>query len=412
MPHHTFRKLLILALILFMVFTSSGQTADELFATARNHASQRNYPAAIVVCQQAIQQSPDYTEVAVYLGRLYFWSGNNDSARQVYNHVIHSNPTNEEALAALAELENSTQNYQQGLSITLEALKHHPGSTMLLYQRARALYATGNFDESLSVTKDILEKDASHTQAKKLKASIREAKSKNSVTVGYDYTGFEKQFDKPWQITSLAYSRKTNLGSIIGRLNYGNRYEESGVQVELDLYPKITRGIYAYLSGGYSDNLPVFPKYRGAMSLYVSLPAAFEGEAGIRYLNFDSDLWMYTLAAGKYYKNFWFNMRTYLTPSNQDIAHSYSIQTRYYLKEADNYFSLLVGSGISPDDRAMNAQLGSSYRLLSKRIAAGYRFTFGYAHMFSVDGGYTRVEYLPKSMDNQYSFGLSYQYRF
>ncbi|RYG40897.1 MAG: YaiO family outer membrane beta-barrel protein, partial [Chitinophagaceae bacterium] len=138
----------------------------------------------------------------------------------------------------------------------------------------------------------------------------------------------------------------------------------------------------------------------------------FEADAGFRYLNFDNDTWIYTGSVGKYYKNFWFNLRAYITPDDHRISQSYSLTTRYYLGGADDYFSLSIGTGISPDDRSQAVLLNSNYKLTTRKASAGFRFSYRKLNVFSFGVGYANVEYLPKTRDNQLNASVGYQRRF
>jgi YaiO family outer membrane protein len=75
------------------------------------------------------------------------------------------------------------------------------------------------------------------------------------------------------QYYTLNYSRQTKYGTIISKFNYNRRFNENGTQIEFDLYPKITNGLYAYLNIGFANTF-LFPRY-GA-ELYKSLPHSLE----------------------------------------------------------------------------------------------------------------------------------------
>jgi YaiO family outer membrane protein len=145
--------------------------------------------------------------------------------------------------------------------------------------------------------------------------------------------------------------------------------------------------------------------------LYANLPKSFEAEAGFRYLYFSDATWIYTASAGKYFKNYWFNIRTYITPSTESVSNSYSITTRYYFKET-NYFGVGLSTGISPDETANNIQLANLYKLKSYRVSADYRNTFKTFNSILFSFSFLQQEYLPKVTGNQYLFSIGYQRRF
>ncbi|KKX49940.1 tetratricopeptide repeat protein [Sphingobacterium sp. IITKGP-BTPF85] len=82
-------KFVYLSLYLFgFPFASFGQettlTADELFVKARTEAFDQNYAEAIKISKQALKQAPEYTDISIFLGRLYTWSDKIDSARTIF----------------------------------------------------------------------------------------------------------------------------------------------------------------------------------------------------------------------------------------------------------------------------------------------------------------------------------------
>jgi YaiO family outer membrane protein len=133
------------------------------------------------------------------------------------------------------------------------------------------------------------------------------------------------------------YTRTTGIGSVTGRVNYANRFKNNGLQYELEAYPHISKTFYSYVSVGYSDSIGVFPHWRGGFSLYANLPKSFEGELGMRYLQFSGDpTFIYTAYLGKYYKSWLFSARTYVTPGTftKTLSASYAMFRPVIIMEA------------------------------------------------------------------------------
>ncbi|UTX49583.1 tetratricopeptide repeat protein [Chryseobacterium sp. MA9] len=65
-------------LALLFPITMYGQqnlTADELFVKARNTAfEQKDYTTSIALAKEALEKAPNYTDISVFLGRLYTWN--------------------------------------------------------------------------------------------------------------------------------------------------------------------------------------------------------------------------------------------------------------------------------------------------------------------------------------------------
>ncbi len=395
--------------------SSGGQTvsADDYFQMARKAAFERtDYPEAIRFAKLALQQSPGYTDIQVFLGRVYYWNKQPDSSLLLLKAAVESKPAYEDAAVAITDIEYYKDQYSSALYYAENGLRHNPASRELALRKIRILAALNRYKESSKQADSLLSIFPKDPALRRLTESIKEKSSKNKVGISYERTGFDKQFQNPWHIVSVDYGRQGKMGSIIGRVNYANRNRSEGVQVELDAYPRISKTFYAYTNVGYSADMPVFPTFRAGFSLYANLPKSFEADAGFRYLNFDNDTWIYTMSVGKYYKNFWFNGRAYLTPADSRISQSYTLNTRYYLKGADDFISFSVGQGISPDDRSLAIQLNNTYKLRTKKVGAGYRFTIKNLNVFSLSASYENVEYQPKTTGNQLTLSCGYQRRF
>ncbi|MDA9555601.1 YaiO family outer membrane beta-barrel protein [Pelobium sp.] len=396
-------------------FAQDNLSSDELFVKARKLAfDDKNYTTAIAVSKQALLKSPNYADIKIFLGRLYTFTDKVDSARTVFNEVLTKDSTNEDAALAFGNLEYWNNQSSKSLLIVNQGLKYHPQSQDLLLLKAKVLKDLRQYEAANATLNQLLKLNSKLTIARALSESIKDESSKNSIGIGYDYVDFDKQFADPWHLANMSYGRQTKLGSVVARFNYGNRFKTNGTQIELDAYPKISKVFYAYVSGGYGGDKGVFPKYRSGFSLYANLPAAFEGEVGFRTLSFDATTWIYTASVGKYYKNYWFNLRTFLTPSNSAVSQSFSLNVRYYYGSANDYLSLSLGTGISPDNQR-NITLynnGNAYRLKSNNVSFGYNKAIKSTTVIGLKGAFERQEYLPRTKGNQFSLSIALNQRF
>jgi YaiO family outer membrane protein len=405
--------ILILVFFSFKLFSQDSTTSDGLFQRARTAAfDEKNYPKAIELSKKALAISPNYSDIRIFLGRVYTWSNQYDSAKAAFEYVLGYAPDNEDASTAYTDLEYWNDNNEAALGVANNGLKHHPNSEALLVRKARIFYALRRYQESAAVIDAVLKLNKNNTEARALSERIKEAVAKNRIGVSYDFTTFDKQFADPWHIISIDYGRQTKLGSFTARINYANRFKNSGVQYEIDAYPRINKTFYSYVSFGYSGDVGVFPKYRAGASLYINLPKSFEAEVGTRYLYFSDATWIYTLYLGKYYKSWLFGARTYLTPSANNISQSYNVMARYYYGGADDYLHFNIGTGISPDDRPSAILLNSNYKLQSNRASLAWKKSFNKLNVIAINGGWVNQEYLPKTKGNQFDIGISYQRRF
>lgn len=414
----------ILILCFFSISNLSAQeslTSDELFIIARTAAfEEEDYLKAIRITQQALEISPEYADIRIFLGRLYTWTDEIALARKEFDRVLSTDSGYEDAHLAYGYLEYWNDNSEKALEVIAPGVEKNPESKALLMLKAEILNDLERYAEANKTLETLLSFHPNYSEARAFSQKIKDLSSKNQIGVSYDFVRFDKRFDDPWHLASMSYGRQTSIGTVTGRLNYANRFTNNGVQFEVDAYPTITETFYAYVSGGISENGGIFPRYRAGFSLYANLPKAFEADAGFRFLSFNSSTWIYTASIGKYYSNYWFNLRTYLTPSNNSLSKSISLNVRYYLAGADDYLSFGIGSGLSPDRPENNILFNENnsdensnpYNLKSNNAFVGYRKSIRETNVFSMEIGIENQEYAQDSKGYQFSIGVGYNKRF
>lgn len=408
------KKLVYFLLYLFALpALSLGQetalTADELFAKARIQAfDQKNYAEAIKTSKQALQQAPDYTDISIFLGRLYTWSDQIDSARAIFEILNAQNARDEDLYLAYASLEYWNDKSSKAIMLVDKGLSLHPTSQDLLLLKTKINYSSNAYESAEKSIDDLLKINPKHSEARALAKSIQEYTAKNAIGLNYNFVNFDKQFDDNWHIVALSYKRATPLGSVIFKTNFANKFADNGLQFEVEAYPRLSKIFYLYVAAGYSNNVGIFPKYRSGVSLYANLPHSFEGELGYRQLYFSDNIWMYTASIGKYYQNLWFNLKTYITPSQENISQSYAGTIRYYTKGANDYVGFLIGTGLSPEENRNNLLDNSIYKLKTFKIGAEYNFSLNRTNLFSLSSTYYNQEFRPNEKGNQIDITVGY----
>jgi YaiO family outer membrane protein len=410
------KNILSFCLILLFPLTLYCQqnlSSDELFLKARNAAfEQKDYTTAIALAKQALEQSPNYTDISVFLGRIYTWKKDLVSARKIYADLEARNVQDEDFFVAYASLEYWNDQYKRAIEILDKGLGYNPESETLLLLKAKINYSNDNYLDAEKTVNTLLSINPKNTDARALSIKINDFISKNAIGVTYNFSHFDKQFSDNWHIIALSYKRITPIGSVILRGNYASKFGRSGTQLELEAYPKLSKILYLYVGAGYSKDVGIFPKYRTGVSLNANLPHSFEAEIGYRQLYFTNNIFLYTASVGKYYKDYWFNLRTYITPDSKNISQSYTATIRYYTKSANDYFAFQIGRGISPEDYLNNLLQNETFKLKTFKIGGEYDFSFKKTNLFSIYTMYYNQEYLPNTRGNQYDFTFGYTKKF
>lgn len=345
-------SLTLLLLLTIGFFTLlSAQTFEEV----KNYAFNGQRAKARAICRAILAKDFD-SDVATLMGRTYAWDSQYDSARVVLQEVLAHSPENSDALSALADVEYWNDRYPQALEYCNRILEKDPNNETVQFQKARILNSADRYDEASQVLEKLLQKNSANTEALRLLDKVRLELIKNKITINYAYDYFTNAAYKkdPWQLLYLQYSRKTSLGTVIGRVNYANRFGTNALQVEGDAYPKIGGNDYLYLNYGFS-NFSIFPDHRGGFEWNHSFPKAFEGSLGGRILHFQGSkrVIIYTGAFGKYFGNYWMSLRPFVTPGSDGTSVSTYLLVRRYFSDPENYIGLRLGIGSSPDERRL-----------------------------------------------------------
>lgn len=415
--------IILLLLITANIFNTHSQEItdpDELFKKARNAAfTLKDYDLAISIARKALKGSPNYADIRIFVGRIYTWTDKPDSARMELQTVLKQKPDYEDALMAITDLEYWNDNYEKALEYCYQGLGYHPDSRELILKKIKILKAKGDYVDAYNTANELLIKNPADATIRVLLDDIKEASALNKIGIGYNLVWFDKGYPSrtPWQITSLDYTRMTKIGSVTARWNYGKRFGNTASQFEVDAYPHLAKGLYAYTNVGISDKQAVFPRFRAGLSLYKSLPYSAEAELGARYLHFSSNTWIYVGGLSRYYKSFWFYGRVIVVPGDNSYSRSLSLITRYFVRGADDYFHLGVNYGFSPDEANSVSAYNNLYDLKSKSITVGYKRSIARMNIISISASLQNQEYYSRSKKtitsgNQLDMSISYQRRF
>lgn len=387
---------------------------DDLFKEARTLAFQENRKEAREICKKILEEEPGYHDVRVFLGRLYAWDKEYDSARKELQKVLEDTPNYSDALIVLIDIEYWNNNLNLALIYCNQGLRTYPNHEEFLLRTAKILVSMEDLKAASKNIKQLLETNPSHKEALQLLDNIKFSSQPYAASVRYIFDRFERSEGGfgPWHFISLELSRKFGLGSIIGRVNYANRNfgsgSTSGTQFEVDAYPEIKKGMYAYLNAGYSPS-SFFPKYRFGSELYSALAGSFEMSFGIRYLDFSSvKVLIYTGNLGKYYKNYWFSFRPFVTTKSSDIFFSGILLVKRYFADEDNYLTLLFGFGSTPTEIFF---LEDIERLNSYKVGLEVQRKISRSLSVRCHIRFEREEFQIDEFGNRYTFEISLQQR-
>lgn len=364
-----------------LIFQMYGQeekyngNPDTSFETARNLAFNKQRKQAQDTLLHILTKYPDYHDIRSFLATTYSWDGDYKKARNEFNYVLEKDPQNKSTWVAAIKNEIWGDKPYTALEMTTQALKNIPEDAEILYLKASALEKTNKSLEALTTLDAILKKNPEDQNAIAYKTSLNTTLRKNTIGLRTEVDVYSQVFD-PMQYHTLNYSRQTKYGSIIAKFNFNRRFNENGTQIEFDLYPKIAKGLYAYLNVGFANTF-LFPDLRYGAELYQSLPKSFEASIGFRSLQYTTTTNIYTGSIGWYTGNSYFSFRPYFTPSDTGTSTSGTFTYRKYRSDADNFIGFAFGMGFSPEINQFNfsGNENAIVDLKSQKLNLSYNFT-------------------------------------
>ncbi len=357
---------------------------------------------------EVLEESPRNWDARILLGRLYAWDGRHDEARKELLVVVRAKPGYSDARNALIDVELWSDHPDRALGYVDEGLARDPNHEDFLYKKATAQRKLGDL-AGASVTVDrLLDRNPGHERGAQLHSSIRLKRSVNKFAIGYGYTDADT-LSNPWHGFSVSLNRRTPLGSVILRANWSERFRKKAQQFEIEGYPRLIDGMYAYVNYGYSED-SLYPRHRYAGELYANLAHGIELSAGFRRLEFESSqVTIYTGTVAKYIGSWWISLRPYITPKDVSASRSYALTVRRYFGNRDSYLGLTSGFGSSPTDVISVFDLE---RLNSRKVSAVYSKALGDYTIVKFGGGYSWEELTHARERNWFSFSASLARRF
>jgi YaiO family outer membrane protein len=195
----------------------------------------------------------------------------------------------------------------------------------------------------------ILARDPGHPQARlvrqRLDAADRPWTAK--VMAGYDHFNDGRQ---PWREQLVSLARSTPVGSIIGRATRAERFGLDDQQFELEFYPTLRPGTYAFVAVGGASNRTLYPRRRFAVDLHQALGRGFEISGGYRRLDFSETTPIYVGSLTKYIGPWMLTARVDRLPAPSSSTSGHALVRRYFGEDGSSYIGLGFSHGLSREE--------------------------------------------------------------
>lgn len=389
------------------------ENVDTAFQKARELAFDGQREEARELARQILEVSPGYHDVRILIARTYSWDGMYGDARRELQQVLDASPRYKDAHMARIDNEVWAERPRAAYDAALHAAGLFPADTDILFKLAYAQIRVEREPEALQTLERLEQLNPTGSELRELRAALEQSRRDYRFAASTTHDRFDQVFN-PWSSGSLQLGRFTSAGTVIGRLNMAHRYDDTGIQPEIDFYPSIADGWYGYLNAGYSPH-SIFPDFRLGAELHRILPWRMEVSAGFRYMNFPGgSVALYTGSLIRYEGNWMFSLRPFLTPGDAGLSRSFQLMGRRYYSGAENYLSLRAGFGFSPEVRTFQDVPGDNFDLRSRYIGIDRQFIIReYLYFYlSADLTWQELAFAPDDYLRRYTFSTGVIYRF
>ena len=401
-----FIEFLLLLAVLGVPPNLRAYDAEDVIKKARALSAAKHRDQAIRLLEDYLEQSED-GDVRLVYGLMLSWEGKYEQARKELKTVLLEHPAYADAAKALTNVELWSEHPEVAEEIASRFLEREPDDRDLLLQRVRALRALKRRREAFAVITKILQISPGDKEAVDLREGIRQEEQAWRTVFTQSNTWFNDG-TSPWSEQSLSVKRGSNAGSTIFRFSRAHQYGYRSDQIEVDSYPHLWKGAYAYVNGGFSPDRNLYPAYRFGTDIYQSLGHGWEGAGGFRRLIFTTTaITVYTALVGRYHANWYFSGRTFITPDQAGPSRSIQLEARRYYG-FERYLNFRYSTGASPFEiRSLN-EVGI---LHSQSVSAGLNWYKGKWYI-TASGGWAQEDLIHRGQHGQYNLGLSIARKF
>ena len=313
------------AILVFVPRPALALAEEDVLASARRlaYSGREHRDQALALLKDYLDKEDDSDARTLY-GTVLSWQGRYDEARVQLKIVLAAHPNHGDALPALLNVE-------------------------WMLAEAKALRKLNREHEATKVLDQILAMDHDNKDAAQMHREITVDSLKQEVQVSHSYDWFSDGRSGQHE-SVLSFSNPTPLGSVLARVSRADRFSLVSYQTELEFYPHIRPGTYGFVNVGYSYDANLYPRYRVGADLFHNVGHGYEVSGGYRHLGFTGGVDIYTFSLAKYYKNFLFTGRGFVTPGAPGTSGTALFSARYFLgnEGLHDYVELRYSRGASP----------------------------------------------------------------
>ena len=347
--HQALTRAALVTAVLVIPVGVAGQSlsSEDAIRLARSKVAEGRRADALPILESRLATSPSDLDARLLYGLILSWEGSYDEARRELTEVVGRSPGYADARVALANVEWWAGEPDRLDAVAAEGLRQEPGAARWQIYHARALAAQGRTREARDVVAGVLSREPGHVEAR----AMRERLDANLRPWSSYFTQAVDRFSddrEAWRETSLQIGRLTPIGSFTVRGNQASRFDRTDTLTEVEMYPRVRPGTYAFVGFGASGSGGFYPDTRLAADIYQSIGRGFEASAGWRRLAFDDVTNIYVVTLSRYVGNWMLTGRAFHVPGEPRLdSNSYHGSVRrYFGSDGTSYVGGGYGRGL------------------------------------------------------------------
>lgn len=388
---------------------------DSVFNVAIVNAREKKYEKARRHANMVLEAFPDRADVIVFKANIDAWESKFDSANIKLDKAYHLDNESKELYDSWLNVQLWDKEYQKLLDkADLAEENEYPDKENLTLKRVYAYRGLMEYDSAIA----LLEREENKylldsTSINNMYNEMIMKSKRNFITAYYAIDLFESNTPEPQHLAYVDYGVKINKNTLVLRLNWANRFNQNGVQLEADFYLELPKSQYIYFNYGFALTNELFPRHRAGVEYYFPLKKNFEGSVGARYLHFtDNQVFVLTGHIGKNINKLWLSLRPYFSFQESGNYLSLVANARLFGDNRLNFWGVELGYGNSPDERYILDPDGDYFNFNSYRIKLEKGLKIGKASDLRFGASYTYEEYQKNVFRSRFTFEVIYKYRF
>lgn len=217
---------------------------------------------------------------------------------------------------------------------------------------------SGQTSAAREAADSILATNPGNPQARLLRERLEAATRPWGAGVAYAVDSFSDD-RAAWHEAALSLSRLTPVGPLTARISQADRFERRDRQFEVEFYPRIRTGTYAFVALGVSRGSVLYPSFRVSTDLYHSIGRGIELSAGFRRLDFEASTDIVTASATKYLGNWMMTGKVFhvFAEGPADSTSYHGAVRRFLRGDGTSYIGVTYGHGFAREEIRNTADL-------------------------------------------------------